>query len=188
MRGAHLVHSNSPCSLQLTTSQPPKSWGLMNHHIRGTRSDLIAFLVLSIWPSHIGLPLLLAIVLLSKKIQRHPTFINMCVTWIITGLSCSILYVFFFLSFHTAHYLYFMRSVYRLYAGKETGPEPPKKLCLVQASLMLGLFPMVTVAGFFLVFHTFCVIRASFKRGEIAPVDPPLRIFGVCFGPPIILL
>jgi|ERR1700722_17231730 len=105
MRGAHLVHSNSPCSLQLTTSQPPKSWGFMSHHIRGTRSDLIAFLVLSIWPSHIGLPLLLAIVLLSKKIQRHPTFINMCVTWIITGFSCSILYVFFFLSFHTTHYL-----------------------------------------------------------------------------------
>src|ERR1700722_12719545 len=71
----------------------------MSHHIRGTRSDLIAFLVLSIWPSHFGLPLLLAIVLLSKKIQRHPTFINMCVTWIITGFSSSILYEFSFFLF-----------------------------------------------------------------------------------------
>ena len=30
----------------------------------------------------------------------------------------------------------------------------------------------------------FFVIRASIQRGEIAPVDPPLRIFGVCSVPP----
>src|ERR1700722_4686114 len=73
--------------------------------IHGTHSDLVAFLFLSIWPSHFGLPLLLIIILSSKTIQRHPTFISMCVTWIITGLSSSILYVSIHISISPSHSL-----------------------------------------------------------------------------------
>jgi hypothetical protein len=54
--------------------------------VHGTHSELIAFLVLNMWPAHFGLPILLAIIFLSKKIKRHPTFVNMCIVWIIVGM------------------------------------------------------------------------------------------------------
>ena len=57
-----------------------------------------------------------------------------------------------------------MRSVYRLYAGKETGPEPPKMLCLAQASLMRGVLPMATMASFFLVIQVCKMLNIQYIR------------------------
>ncbi|KAG5645789.1 hypothetical protein DXG03_005326 [Asterophora parasitica] len=54
--------------------------------VRGTPAQLVVFLALNIWPSHFGIPLLLAIIWFSKKIQRHATFINLCITFIIAGM------------------------------------------------------------------------------------------------------
>jgi hypothetical protein len=136
-----------------------------NTLIRGTRSDLIAWLVMSIWPSHLGLPLLLAIIIFSKRVQRHPTFISMCITWIVSGFCSSIL----------------------LYAGKATGPEPPKLLCLVQASLLYGVPPMAAMGAFLLVFQMFSVIRSSFQRGEKKDMlESPLRLCAMLAAPYIL--
>jgi hypothetical protein len=134
--------------------------------IHGTHSDLVAFLILSIWPSHFGLPLLLIIILSSKTIQRHPTFISMCVTWIISGLSSSLL----------------------LYAGKTTGPEPPKMICLIQASLLYGVPPMASMGACLLVFQMFTVIRSSLNRPGNAPVDSPLRLIVMVSAPYVLFL
>lgn len=54
--------------------------------VHGTQSQLVAFIVLNMWPSHFGLPALLAIVFFSKRIQRHPTFLNLCIAFILVGL------------------------------------------------------------------------------------------------------
>jgi hypothetical protein len=54
--------------------------------VQGTHSQLIAFLVLNMWPAHFGLPILLATIFFSKEVNRHPTFVNMCITWIIVGM------------------------------------------------------------------------------------------------------
>jgi hypothetical protein len=138
----------------------------LNTLIRGTRSELIAWLVLSIWPSHFGLPLLLAIIIFSKRIQRHPTFISMCLNWIISGFASSIL----------------------LYAGQATGPEPSKLLCLVQASLLYGVPPMASMGAFLLVFQMFSAIRSSFTRGEKNIPDPPLRLFAMLAAPYVLFI
>lgn len=51
-------------------------------------------------------------------------------------------------------------SIYSLYAGHQTGPEPPFDLCLTQSSLLYGVPPMTSVACFTLVFQ---VWNASFN-------------------------
>ncbi|KAF9033094.1 hypothetical protein BDZ89DRAFT_564800 [Hymenopellis radicata] len=115
--------------------------------VHGTHSQLIAFLVLNMWPSHLGLPLLLVIIFCSKKVQRHPTFINLCFTFIIVGISSSLL----------------------VYAGKTEGPEPSRMLCLLQASLLYGYPAMASLSAFGLVFQMFMVIRRAFHGQTDSP-------------------
>jgi hypothetical protein len=51
-----------------------------------------AFFVLWMWPSHLALPILVATVLFARpKIERHPAFVNMCITEILGGIAMSIL-------------------------------------------------------------------------------------------------
>jgi len=110
--------------------------------VHGTESQLILFLVLNVWPSHFGLPILLAIIFFSKKVHRHPTFVNMCIGFIIVGVSSSFL----------------------LYAGKITGPEPSKMLCLFQASMLYGVPAFASLLAFMLVLQMFLVVRASAQK------------------------
>ena len=63
----------------------------MEQVVQGDSATRIAWLVLNIWPSHLGLPLLIITILIAKNIRRHATFINLCVTWIIVGISSSLL-------------------------------------------------------------------------------------------------
>ncbi|KAJ3936906.1 MAG: hypothetical protein NXY57DRAFT_1034949 [Lentinula lateritia] len=99
--------------------------------VHGTHAELILFLVLNMWPSHFGLPILLAIVLLSKRVQRHPTFVNLLIVFMVVGI---------------------------VYAGKASGPEPSPALCLAQAALLYGMPGMqviiTSVAVFALVFQS----------------------------------
>lgn len=64
----HLVESSGPINI-----------------VKGTHGQLILFLALNMWTSHLGLPLLLLVILL-KKIQRHATFINLLVSFMVVGL------------------------------------------------------------------------------------------------------
>ncbi|KAL5487907.1 hypothetical protein ACEPAI_6015 [Sanghuangporus weigelae] len=112
--------------------------------VQGNSATLIAWLVLNVWPSHLGLPLLIITILVAKNIRRHATFINLCVTWIIVGLSSSLL----------------------LYAGFQTGSEPPRLLCLTQASLLYGQPGLTSVSAFALVFQVFYVMRAAFQERD----------------------
>jgi len=89
------------------------------------------YLAFQIIPSHIGLPLLVITFLFSKGAKRHPTLINVCISWILSGIF----------------------SVMLLYADQYTGPEPNGALCRAQMSLLYGVVPMWSVAILMLVYY-----------------------------------
>jgi len=93
------------------------------------------YLFLNIFPSHFGLPILITTLLLARA-RRNLTLVNMCITFMITGIVSSIL----------------------LYSGKQTGPEPPPLLCLTQASLLYAVPPMVSMAALALVFQLWSTV------------------------------
>jgi hypothetical protein len=103
---------------------------------------LNTFLVLHISSSHIGLPLLVITFLFSKNAKRHPTVINVCISWILSGISSIMLWVVILMCFQ--HNLTVV--LISLYAGQNTGPEPGKALCRAQTSLMYGTWPMSVLA------------------------------------------
>jgi hypothetical protein len=129
--------------------------------VQGTHAQLVAFVVLNMWPSHFALPLLLAICTFSKKVQRHPTFLNLCITFILVGVSSSLL----------------------VYTSTTTGPEPPKMLCLFQASLLYGVPPMASISVLALVYQMFIAIRASFQGQEVSRRYHLLRLWGLLIAP-----
>lgn len=112
--------------------------------IHANHATLVAWLVLNVWPSHFGLPLLLLIIIFSKRVQRHATFINMLVVWMIVGISSSIL----------------------LYAGDTTGPEPRKMICLFQASLLYTVPAAASLSAFALVFEVFFIIWSAYRERD----------------------
>jgi len=134
--------------------------------VRATHGQLIAFLVLNVWPSHFGLPLLLAVVVFSKRIQRHITFINLCLAFIVVGISSSLL----------------------LYIGKIDGPEPPRMICLLQASLLYGMPGLTSMAAFMLVLQMFLVIRAHYNGQEYLDCDHVFRVWTIAVAPYIAFL
>ena len=69
-----------PSNVGLAASKNP------NIVVHGDYPQLITFLVFNVFSSHAGLPILLAIILLAKGVQRHPTFANLCAAFIIVGL------------------------------------------------------------------------------------------------------
>ncbi|KAJ3966266.1 hypothetical protein EV361DRAFT_1014934, partial [Lentinula raphanica] len=129
--------------------------------VHGTHAELVLFLVLNIWPSHFGLPILLAIVLFSRRVQRHPTFINLLVVFMIVGVSSSLL----------------------VYAGEASGPEPSHALCLTQASLLYGMPGITSTAVFTLVFQMFTTIRAAFHNQSYRQNEHVLRVWMMIIAP-----
>ncbi|KAJ7755644.1 hypothetical protein DFH07DRAFT_821281 [Mycena maculata] len=133
--------------------------------VQGTQAELILFLVLNMWPSHLGLPILLAVILFSKKVHRHPTFVNLCVGFIIIGVASSIL----------------------LYTGKTTGPEPSKMLCLLQASMLYGVPAFASMLALMLVLQMFLVVRATVQK-QVSQGPRTVRLYSMIGVPYLALL
>ncbi|KAJ6516241.1 hypothetical protein C8R45DRAFT_236784 [Mycena sanguinolenta] len=133
--------------------------------VHGTQTELTLFLILNMWPSHFGLPILLAIILLSKRVHRHPTFINLCVGFIIIGVSSCLL----------------------LYDGSITGPEPSKLLCLFQASLLYGVPAFASLLALMLVLQMFLVVRASVQK-QTSQGPNTVRLWAMLVTPYVALL
>ncbi|KAK7061422.1 hypothetical protein R3P38DRAFT_2829411 [Favolaschia claudopus] len=127
--------------------------------VHGTQNELILFLVLNMWPSHLGLPILLALIL-SKRVHRHPTFVNLCIGFIIIGI---------------------------VYAGKTTGPEPSEGLCLFQASMLYGVPAFASLLALMLVLQMFLTVRATvYKQTTQGPQT--LRLWAMLAAPYVALL
>jgi hypothetical protein len=97
--------------------------------VYGTPNQMTAWIVLNIVPGHSIIPAILATILLSGKVRRHPAFISFLCVWVVAAISSSIL----------------------VYVGKTSGPEPPTGVCLFQASLLYGYPPMTSLAAFTIV-------------------------------------
>jgi len=131
--------------------------------VRGTKGELILFLVLNMWPSHFGLPILLALVL-SKRIKRHATFANLCAAFIIIGMSSSLL----------------------VYDNRTTGPEPGRMLCLLQASLLYGMPALTSTAALSLVLQMYFMVKAAYDGVEYLDGDHVIRLWIMLVGPYIV--
>lgn len=118
--------------------------GLYDFHIRavvpkidlGTHKDatLDVYFIFLILGGHIGLPLSLATMYMTKDInRRHPTLINLLCTWILYATAGLILFVYSLL-----HLTLFNYSFSRLYSGEQRAESPKFGVCLVQASLIYG--------------------------------------------------
>ncbi|KJA21245.1 hypothetical protein HYPSUDRAFT_754647 [Hypholoma sublateritium FD-334 SS-4] len=91
------------------------------------------------------LPLLVGTFFLSKKAKRHPTLVNLCITWIASGISSLLLF----------------------YAKRHVGPEPSKALCIAQTSLLYGITPMWSVSVFMLFWYMAISICGDLAKSMI---------------------
>ncbi|KAF9441533.1 hypothetical protein P691DRAFT_779776 [Macrolepiota fuliginosa MF-IS2] len=110
-----------------------------------------ASLLLNIWiyfnliSNNILLPILVLTILFSKQLRRHPTFINLCLTWIFSGVFSLLLF----------------------YADQYRVPEPPKALCVAQSSLLFGIIPMWGVAVLSFFYYVFQSLQGQSHRAGI---------------------
>jgi len=93
------------------------------------------YLVLHIVGGQVGLPIIIATLLTSKKVARHPTLVNFFCTWVIYSIVYCIL----------------------LYSGQRH--QPPSILCEVQSALVHGASPMCVVATLALVIQLWSTLR-----------------------------
>ncbi|XP_006456756.1 hypothetical protein AGABI2DRAFT_122647 [Agaricus bisporus var. bisporus H97] len=77
------------------------------------------------------LPLIVLTFLFSKTAKRHPILINLCMTWIFSGVFSLLLF----------------------YKRQHVGPEPDLYLCIAQASLLPGIAPMWSVAVLEMIYY-----------------------------------
>ncbi|KDQ25756.1 hypothetical protein PLEOSDRAFT_1113565 [Pleurotus ostreatus PC15] len=101
-----------------------------------TRSDealLNVWIYFNLVVNTILLPVLATTFLVSKRAKRHPTLVNVCMVWILSGFFSLLLF----------------------YAGQHdlSSPEPDKPLCVAQTSLLYGITPMWSVAVLMMVIH-----------------------------------
>lgn len=82
------------------------------------------------------LPILVLTILASNQLQRHSTFINTCLTWIVSGVFSLLLCV------ESLHYVSAFTEPESRFYTHEYKEEPPKALCIAQASLIYGVIPM----------------------------------------------
>ncbi|KAK7056844.1 hypothetical protein VNI00_002561 [Paramarasmius palmivorus] len=96
--------------------------------------------------SNILLPILVATFTFSKTAKRHATLINMCMTWIFSGIF----------------------SLLRFYEGLgQTSGGQSNTICLAQAYLMYGIMPMWAVAVLVMVVYIYGVINdCAFLKGK----------------------
>lgn len=97
------------------------------------------FLALHISGGIVGLPIAVATIVASKQVSRHPTLINFCITWFLSSLIYTLLYD--NIVVHAALALT-PNALIRLYAGHIRDDHPPSNLCLAQAAMAAGAFPM----------------------------------------------
>ncbi|KAH8830594.1 hypothetical protein DL96DRAFT_1554018 [Flagelloscypha sp. PMI_526] len=134
--------------------------------VNGSPSELTAFIVLNFIPAHIGLPFLVGIITFSKKVQRHPTFVNLLLSFILTGII-----------------LANKIPVVPLVFWYASGPEPPKGLCLLQASLIYGIPPLTSMTAFFLIFQMWSMIKASFEGNSMQKPESSAKLWAMIVAP-----
>ncbi|KAI0771247.1 hypothetical protein BD413DRAFT_65818 [Trametes elegans] len=109
--------------------------------------DLVVWLIFQLGGDQFLLPLLVATFLFAPNVKRHPTVLNVCCTWILTGVISSLLF----------------------YAHQHAGPEPQKAVCIAQAVLISPVPPMTSVAALALVYYVWSGFRPTGSLSRLKP-------------------
>lgn len=105
-----------------------------------------SYFALHIAGGHIGMPILVLLFIVSKRVHRPASVINFCVTWVIYSVAYSLL-------------------MYTGYHGEE---HPPFKLCLTQAAMIHGAPPMAAVAGIGIVLQAYSTFQFPWQHRRTA--------------------
>ncbi|PBL00560.1 hypothetical protein ARMGADRAFT_384848 [Armillaria gallica] len=100
-----------------------------------------AFITLHIVGGQVGLPVILLTWAFSKSVVRHPTLVNLWITFVVYSISYCIL-------------------LYSGQVGATTTSSSPSNVCLVQSAMIYGAPPMSAVAGLLVV----CQIWQTFQE------------------------
>jgi len=128
-----------------------------------------AVLALLLAGGHIGLPILVLIMLFSKRIRRPPSVINFCIIWIIFSISYSL----------------------TIYDGHAVEGTPPFALCLTQAAMIHSAPPMAVVAALAIVcqvWHTFQAPWHPAMFPFVSRIPSYLRVMAVVVPPYIVFM
>ncbi|KAF8532456.1 hypothetical protein JB92DRAFT_3138419 [Gautieria morchelliformis] len=135
------------------------------------RTNQMAFLSLQIAGGHIGLAVVLGFAIFSRKVRRDPTFLNFCITWILSSVMFSIL----------------------LYRGTNSNtPGSPLGLlsagqCLAQAARTEGAQVMTACSTLALVIQLFLCLRTATYGGSVHGVKQTLWLTCMLLAGPYIL-
>ncbi|KAL5485048.1 hypothetical protein ACEPAI_7690 [Sanghuangporus weigelae] len=108
-------------------------------------SAIVVFYTLQIFGGHLGIPVILFTLYLTKGMKRHPLLVNFLITWIIYTTSFCVL----------------------LYLGKQFGREPSTGLCAVQAALIYGTAVLTPTAGLCFVLNIWFSLRDLTQQKSI---------------------
>lgn len=124
-----------------------------------------AYLTLHIIGGHVGLPLLVATLLFSKRVHRPPAVINLLVTWIVFSVSYCLL----------------------LYTGPLYSRHPSFALCLAQAAFIHATPPMSVLAVFAVVLQVWHLFQPPWHPwwSFVGRIPPRLR-FLLIIAPPYV--
>jgi len=101
-----------------------------------------AWIVFQVAGGQVLLPILVATFLFTRA-TRHPTLINMCITWMLSStVSC--------LLFYSGEYHHLPE-----------GPASP--LCITQASLVFAIPPMLSASAFGAIYHVWFTVSSTLK-------------------------
>lgn len=108
--------------------------------------------------------IMLLTIFISRKVVRHPVFINFCMTWMIFSVSYTLL----------------------LYAGQINNRFPNFTLCLVQSAMIYGSPAMGSISVLMFVLHLYLVLRESIYKAP--PRWPKLRLISMLAAPYVAFL
>lgn len=112
------------------------------------------------------MPILVLTFLFSKKVSRHPTIVNFCVTWILYSVSFCLL----------------------IYGGYNKEVHPPQTLCLIQSALLYGTPTMAVVAMLVLIIEIWSAFYPTCEPAFFAGLPHGMRLFIILSPPYLVLL
>ncbi|KAH8117807.1 hypothetical protein DFH11DRAFT_1541094 [Phellopilus nigrolimitatus] len=133
-----------------TSPISPAEKALLDHSQHVQQVDESVFLGIQIAGGHILLPILVLTIIFSRKVTRHPVFVNFCISWIFSSVVYSLL----------------------VYQGRSSNDllslNPSYNSCLVQAALIYGSQALTACTNLALVVHLWIVLRSFAKSKNVS--------------------
>ncbi|KAF8513696.1 hypothetical protein JB92DRAFT_2922235 [Gautieria morchelliformis] len=151
----------------------------LNRRDEQVRQKQAVFFAFQIAGGHVGLPLLVLVSILFRKVHRDPAFFNFCLTWIVSSVVfCVLLYQ--GTEGHTFNAPYGGTSYsYEVYFSRR---------CFIQASLIPGAQAMTACSTAALVIQLWLRLRTAIYGVTISPVQSRLITVALIMAPWIMLI